>query len=160
MQELKRMRQSVRRFIKNGGEGIQGVAAIEFAIMVASLATMMVCLADLGIGLYRKMQVQNASQVGAQYALLHGYSASSIANAVTAATNYAGITASPSPSQFCGCPSSTTITTISCSSNCGDGSTPGTYVSVSAQATYSTIISYPMLPRNFTLTGQSTVRIQ
>lgn len=154
------MRQSVRRFISNGGDGIQGVAAIEFAIMVASLATMMVCLADLGIGLYRKMQVQNASQVGAQYALLHGYSASSISNAVTAATNYSGITASPSPTQFCGCPSNTAITTISCSSKCADGSTPGTYVSVSAQATYTTIISYPMLPNNFTLTGQSTVRIQ
>ena len=150
---------SLRRFIANGDDGIRGVAAIEFAMIAASLILMMICVVDIGIGLYRKMQVQNAAQAGAQYAIVHGFAASSIASAVTAATTFSGITASPAPNQYCGCPSNTGIASTDCSSTCSDGSKPGTYVAVSAQGTYDTILQYPLISNSFTLTAQSTVRI-
>jgi len=151
---------AVHRFAISSDDGIRGTAAIEFAAIVTALAVLFVAVADVGIGFYRKMQVQNAAQAGAQYAALYGFVASSIANAVTAATSFSGISASPAPSKYCGCPSSSGITNSSCGAICSDGSTPGTYVAVSAQATYATIIPYPLIPNSFTFTSQSTVRIQ
>jgi len=141
-------------------DGVQGVAAIEFAILAVVLLVLMICVSDIGMGFYRKMQVQNAAQVGAQYAMLHGFSSSSIRAAVTAATSYPDISASPDPNQYCGCPSNSGIGTTTCGSTCADGTTAATYVSVSAQGTYNTLITYPLIPRSFTLTAQSTVRIQ
>jgi Flp pilus assembly protein TadG len=141
-------------------DGIRGVVAIEFAIVAIVLVVLMVCTVDLGMGFYRKMQVQNAAQAGAQYAAARGFAESSITNAVTAASSFSGISASPAPTQFCGCPSNTGVTSVSCSATCTGGSAPGNYVSVSAQGTYTTILSYPLIPNAFILTSQSTVRIQ
>jgi Flp pilus assembly protein TadG len=151
---------SLQRLITNRDDGIRGVAAIEFAVMAACLVLMMVCVVDIGMGLYRKMQVQNAAQAGAQYALLNGFTAGSIANAVTSATSFSGISASPPPTKYCGCASNSGITSLSCSSSCADGSAPATYVSVSAQGTYDTVLPYPLIPNSFALTAQSVVRIQ
>ena len=116
---------------------------------------------DLGVGFYRKMQVENAAQAGAQYAAVNGFNASAVSSAVLSATNFSGITASPAPSQFCGCPSSTGVTiAASCSSACSGGSAAGTYVAVSAQGTYSPLFSYPGIPSSYNFTAQATVRVQ
>lgn len=152
--------QSLRQLTSAKADDCRGVAAIEFAIVGPMLVVMMVCTVDLGIGIFRKMQVQNAAQAGAMYAALHGFSSSSITTAVTSATNLSGISASPAPTSFCGCASGSSISSVGCSSTCSGGSSPGTYVMVSAQAVYTPIISYPLLPESFTFTSQSTVRIQ
>jgi len=151
---------SLRRLASGKADDCRGVAAIEFAIVGPMLVVMMVCTIDLGTGIFRKMQVQNAAQAGAIYAALHGFTASSISTAVTSATNLSGISASPAPTTYCGCASSNTISSVSCSSTCSGGSSPGTYVTVSAQAVYTPILSYPLLPESFTFTAQSTMRIQ
>ena len=151
---------ALRRLASGKADGCRGTAAIEFAIVGPMLVVMMVCTVDLGAGMFRKMQVQNAAQAGAMYAALHGFTASSISNAVTSASGFSGVSASPAPSQFCGCASNSGVTSITCTSTCSGGSTPGTYVTVSAQGVYTTILPYPMVPESFTLTSQSTVRIQ
>lgn len=139
---------------------VRGVAATELAIVAPMLVLLMVCTADVGIGIYRKMQVQNGAQAGAQYAALYGFNANSITSAVLSATNSSAIKASPAPSQFCGCPSATGIKSATCGSTCSGGSTPGTYVAVSAQSTYMTLLPYPLIPNSFTFSAQSTVKIQ
>jgi len=151
---------SIRRLASGKGDGCRGTAAIEFAIVGPMLVVMMVCTMDLGAGMFRKMQVQNAAQAGAMYAALHGFAPSSISSAVTNATGLSDISSSPEPSQFCGCASNSGVASIACTSTCSGGSIPGTYVTVSAQSTYSTILPYPLVPDSFTLTAQSTVRIQ
>jgi Flp pilus assembly protein TadG len=158
-QAADRLWQSLRRLM-HPTDGVQGVAAIEFAMLASILALLMICVVDVGMGFYRKMQVQNAAQVGAQYAMLHDFSIGSISAAVTAATSYPDISAAPAPTQYCGCPSNTGIGTVTCGSTCADGTTAATYVSVSAQGTYYTLLSYPLLPNSFTLTAKSTVRTQ
>jgi len=100
----------------NGGE--DGVAATEFAFIAPILILLMICTVDLGFGAYRDMQVQNAAQAGSQYAVAHGFDATAMSNAVTSATSFAGISASPTPSQFCGCPSSSGLAVVACSSTC------------------------------------------
>ncbi|TMJ54449.1 MAG: pilus assembly protein, partial [Alphaproteobacteria bacterium] len=67
------VRSPIGRAVRNLARDIRGVAAIEFAIVAPMLVLAMVCTADLGLGIYRKMQVQNAAQAGAEYAIVHGY---------------------------------------------------------------------------------------
>jgi Flp pilus assembly protein TadG len=150
----------VRKLLAKAKTCTAGVAAIEFAIAAPILVLVMFCTTDLGLGIYRKMQVENAAQAGAEYAVLYGFAASSISSAVTQATSFSDISASPAPSQFCGCASDTGVTTADCSSTCTGGIAPGTYVTVSAQATYTTILHYPVIPDSFIFAAQSTVRIQ
>lgn len=145
----------LRSFMRDVG----GVAAIEFALVATMLPLMLLCMLDLGIGFYRKMQVQYAAQAGAEYALLHGFNADSISKAVLSAANSTVVSVTPAPSTFCGCATSTAITTISCNSSCGN-SAPATYVSVSAQSVYTPLFHYPLLPQSFTLTAQSQARIK
>ena len=137
-----------------------GNAAMELAFIAPTLVVMMVGIADYGMALYRDMQVQHAAQAGAEYAIRNGFNATSITAAVTGATAFAGVAASPAPVKSCGCPSGTTITTATCGSTCTAGSTAGVYVTVSAQGTYTTILPYPGIANSFTLNAASTVRIQ
>jgi Flp pilus assembly protein TadG len=146
-------------FFSGNGVGIQGVAAVELALLGPMAILMLVVTFDLGMGIYRNMQVQNAAQAGAQYAIAHGFG-SQISNVVTSATSFSAIAASPAPSKFCGCPSSAGVTVATCSSTCTSGMVAGTYVSVSSQGTYTTILPYPLIRNSFPLTAQSTVRIQ
>lgn len=149
------------KFVARMRDGIDGIAAIQFGMLAPILVLMGVCTIDLGAGIYRKMQVQNAAQAGAQYAVAHGFSASSISAAVTNATTFTGISADPSPSQFCGCPTDTGVVTSElCNSSCPDGSVTATYVTVSSQGTYNTILAYPLIPSSFAFAAQATVRIQ
>lgn len=137
-----------------------GNAAIEFSLALPLLATLLVGTVDYGLAIVEQMQVQHAAQSGAQSAMLHGFDANAITTAVTSATAQTGISAVPAPSQSCGCPDGGTITTITCGSACPDGDTAGTYVSVSAQAVYTTLMPYPGIPPSFTLTARSVVRVQ
>jgi Flp pilus assembly protein TadG len=148
----------LRRFL--GKHGIAGLAAIEFAVIAPLLVLMMVSTVDLGLGFYSAMQVQNAAQAGAQYAALHTFNATSISSAVLNATSFKGISASPSPIQFCGCPSKTTVATATCGTKCADGTAAATYVRVSAKGTYTTLLPYPRIPSSFPLAAHSTVRTQ
>src|SRR5262249_8459253 len=134
--------------------------AIEFSIIAPVLIAATICTVDLGMVSYRKLQVQDAAQAGAQYAAVHGFNASSISNAISGATSYSGISASPAPTQFCGCASATGIRILGCGSQCPGNIAAGTYVTASAQSTYTPIIPYPMIANSFALSAQSTVRIQ
>lgn len=151
---------SFRRFTLPGADGVRGASAIEFAIIAPVIILMAIGVIDLGMGFYRKMQVESAAQAGAQYAMVHGSDTSSITTAVVSATSFSGVTATPTPSQFCGCASSIGIISAACNTPCSSGSTPGIYVTVFAQGTYATLLPYPGIPSDFNLTAQSTVRIQ
>ena len=136
-----------------------GSAAVEFSIAAPVLAIIFVPLIDIGMAVYQQMQVQDAAQAGAQYAMRHGWNSSAIESAVTSATALS-VSASPAPSKSCGCPDSSSVSSASCGSRCPDGQTAGTYVTVSAQATYAPLLPYPTMGSSVTLTAQTTARIQ
>jgi len=140
-----------------------GAAAIEFAIIGGVFSAAMVVSGDLGLAYYANMQVQTSAQVGAQYAVNHGasnFDVTAISNAVVNATSTAGITATPAPVEFCGCPSGTTLSTVTCGSVCPDATGAGTYVRVSASRTHTVVVPYPWLPASYAQTASSTVRIK
>src|SRR5437660_8563590 len=153
--------QSLRCLAGRRGVAIGGAAAVEFAFIAPLIIAMLIFVTDLGIGFYRKMQVENAAQAGAQYAAVNGFSTSSASNAVLAATSFSGISASPAPTQFCGCPTSAGVTAAaSCRSACSGRSEPGTYVTASAQADYSTNFNYRRIPANYNYTAQASTTVQ
>ena len=150
-----------------------GMAAVEFAICAPILAALIVPACDLGMGLSQKLQVWEAAQAGAQYALVNGFSSTAIQNAVTGANSLtyngsarpASISATPAPAESCGCPTGSSIAAASpavppCTGTCPSGQQSGTYVTVSATAVYYPLITYPTLGSSVTLTAQSVVRIQ
>jgi Flp pilus assembly protein TadG len=138
----------------------EGNAAMEFGLVAPMLGAILVPLVDVGMGFYQSMQVQDAAQAGAQYAMTHGWNGSAIQNAVTSATTLSSVNASPAPSRSCGCPGDASVVAATCGSSCSDGKPAGTYVTVSAQAVYKTLIPYPAVGSSVTLSAQSTARIQ
>ena len=72
------------------------------------------------------------------------------------------VEATPTPSQFYGCPDvSSGISSVSEGTTCpATSATAGSYVTVSAQTSYSTIFTYPGISNPLTLSSTATVRIQ
>lgn len=140
--------------------GRDGTAAIEFALACPFLLVLILGLVELGFGAYQEMQVEDAAEAGALYAAINGFNAAGISAAVVNAVGPdSGVTASPAPVEFCGCPAAAGITAVACSSTCSNGDAPGEYVQVYAALPHQTILSYPGLPLPATLTGQSIVRL-
>jgi Flp pilus assembly protein TadG len=157
---LRRLSKSLAQLISRVQNDVCGVAAVEFSIVAPLMILMVLCTIDLGLGTFRMLQVENAAHAGSQYAILRGFNASAITTAITSATSFSDITASPAPYTFSGCATTSGVTTVSADALCADGSTPGTYVTASSSGTYSTLFSYPGIPNSFQFKGQSTVRIQ
>lgn len=141
------------------GRDRRGIAAVEFALVAPFLIATAVGLTDIGFGLYRAMQVDDAAHAGMRYALVHGYDAGAISTQVAAVDGFA-ITASPAPERYCGCPTASGVDAATCDTFCPDGSTTGAYVSVSASATYVPPISFPMIPESFALRSTAVARLQ
>ncbi len=182
-----RTRSALLRAVRGFMVETEGAALVEFTLFAPMLLVMVVGTMDLGLGVYRKMQVEDAAQAGVQYAMQNGFpstcppssctsspSTCPLSTAVTGATTYGGITACPVPAWSCGCPTSTgvtsPVTSTACSAatygacntacTCSSGAQAGTYVTVYAKATYTTLARYPLFPNSFNLTAQSTVRTQ
>ncbi|HEY3146831.1 MAG TPA: TadE/TadG family type IV pilus assembly protein, partial [Dongiaceae bacterium] len=72
------MRRSLLRTLAAFLAARRGSVAIEFSVAAPVMLVIFVPLIDLGMGIYRQMQVQDAAQAGAQYAMFHGWDSSAI----------------------------------------------------------------------------------
>jgi Flp pilus assembly protein TadG len=144
----------------------RGVSAVEFAILAPVLVALPVPIVDIGLGLYTQMELQNAAQAGAQYALLHPSAFPSPAQIQAAAVAAVpSLTLTASSSQACGCPGTgpagaPAVTFGSCGTACSTGQPPGTFITVTAQTTYVPMMSYPALGNSVALSAHSVARIQ
>jgi len=136
-----------------------GSVAVELALTSTLLLLILTALFDLGLAAYEWMQVESAAEAGAQWAEQNGWDQTQIANAVVAATG-GSITATPAPSQVCGCSTNGSFSQISCSSKCSGNVQPGTYAQVSAQAQHYTVLVYPGLPNPITFTATAITRLK
>ena len=137
----------------------RGVAAVEFAMITPVFVILAIATVDLGMGFYRKMQVQNAAEAGVTYATYRGFQSASVAQAITSATTYR-VQATPIPAQFCGCPTATGVAEINCATLCVGNVPPGTYVRASARADYVPLFRYPVLPNPVTFQATAIVRLR
>ena len=160
MHRLQRASHILSRDVTRAVKDTTGAAAVEFGFMIPIFGLILISVIDIGLSVYRKMQVEQAAQVGAQYAMVHGFDASAISTAVTSASNATAVTATPSPTKFCGCVTGSSISKVTCGATCAGGAIAGTYTTVSAQASYPTILDYRVVPATSTFSAQSTVRLQ
>jgi Flp pilus assembly protein TadG len=153
---------SVSRCLRLRGRNLRrdqrGVTAIEFAVIAPVMIGMFVSISDFGLGLYTQVQLANAAQSGAAYAMQKGYNSDTMKTVAQASTRLTGVTVATS--QFCGCPSATGVTVTSCTASCGDGLTAGTFAQVIASKTYSTLLSYPGIPSTINMSETATARTQ
>lgn len=148
-----------------GRESESGSAAIEFGLFLPLLLILLTGTVELGFLAYESMQVNNAVDAGIFYAAKNGWNAAAIASAAVSGgampSGLNALTATPAPTEFCGCPTAAGITkSASCVSPpaCPDGSTPGTYVQVNAALNHMTILPTSWgLPA--TLTATNVIRI-
>jgi Flp pilus assembly protein TadG len=160
-----------------GARGASGSAAVELALFAPILVAMSLYIIDLGMLAFRKMEVQYAAQAGAQYAIGQtNYNQSAIQSAVTNATTFTSVIASPAPSKFCGCidPSNWSAGVNFCAASCdqcdqgkGPGVSTGTctmgsYVTANATTTapYTPLAPFGVATGTYNLTAASTVRIR
>jgi Flp pilus assembly protein TadG len=111
----------------------RGVTAVEFALVAPVIAFIFLAAADLGLATWQRTQVAEAARAGSQYAAANGWNSDGI-NA--AATSMSKLSISVTPTTYCGCASSGSITQQSCATACSSGGSAATYVSVATQATY------------------------
>jgi Flp pilus assembly protein TadG len=162
--------QTIRTFLVEE-EGIAGSALVEFTLLAPMLVIMSIYTMDYGLLVYNKLELQNAAQAGAQWAMANRvYNSSLIQTAAQNATKLPASNFNITSSQFCGCsensggsPIVTQLSLGACtaSSTCTQG-VAGTYVSVTATptTTYHSFIRYGLVPSTYSLTASSTARIQ
>jgi len=145
-----------------------GNAAVEFAIIAPVLVGLLVPIADFGLYIYDQMQLNLAAQAGMEYAARNGWIPAGIQQAAINASPSLNLTAqNVNASEFCGCPSGTTIVQQNCNdpntgqqAHCNnDPAQPlvGTYVNVTTTYQYKTLFHYPSIPDSQTLTSGASL---
>ena len=170
---MKRLR-DIAEFARRLRRDRSGAAAVELGLVAPILVGILVPMADLGMGAYAQMRVQDAAAAGAQYALEHGFSTGSIQTAVQEATSLgSNVTLTATPAEVCYCANSSTLAPPPgdstapappcAASACSDGSTPGTFVTVKTTYTYRPFVAFSIpglnIPSSYTLNGSAVVRI-
>ncbi len=149
----------MKALAKSFARNTRGGAGMEFAIIGPAIVVLLIGVTDFGLGFYRRMQAQTAAQRGAMYATINNYDSAGISSTITSSRG--SIVATPAPSTFWACPTSSGLTTSTQGATCtGTTVTAGQYVSASAQTTYTTIFRYPGLTSPMTFSATQVVRIQ
>src|SRR3974377_909222 len=87
-----------------------GAAILEFTIIAPMLIIMSIYIMDFGLYFFNRLEMQNAAQAGAQWAIASGlYNTSDIQVAAQNATNIPASQMQVTTNEFCGCPSSTGV---------------------------------------------------
>jgi Flp pilus assembly protein TadG len=141
-----------------------GAAMAEFALVAPVLAAMLLGMIDFSLWTMSRMSVERAARAGAEYAVAKGFDSTQIASAITSATStrsayMSTISATPAPTEWCGCPSSSGVTVATCGSTCSSGLTAGTYVTAHASSNYTFFFSWPGVANPATLSASTSVRI-
>src|SRR6516164_9812474 len=85
------VRQAIRRFMV-GEHAIEGAALVEFTIFAPLLVIMSLYTMDFGIYFLNGLEMQNAAQAGAQWAITNRiYNSSDVRAAATNATNFTAV---------------------------------------------------------------------
>lgn len=148
-----------KSWIKRWRRNESGSAALELGLAAPFLILFAIGIGELGFGAYESMQVQQAAEAGAVYVSKYGLNPTGVATAVTTSSGTAGITASPAPAQFCGCPASGGVTTVDCTATCPDGTGPGQYARISARMTHHSLLLHSGISIPATIRGEAVVRI-
>jgi len=162
---------AVRRLARRSGTA--AVASIEFGLMLPPFATLFLGIADFSFAYHDQMQLSSAMAASAQYAFTQGQTetgstlTSDVQNfaiavsAVPLTTSTVTVSYNNGLSGACYCVSSSgTYTSTTCGATCGDGSTSGKFLSISANFTYSPMFTPDKVFFGNPISQSVTVRLQ
>jgi Flp pilus assembly protein TadG len=172
-----------RRALRRGVLAI-GQAITEFAFTLPILALLLVIAADFGRVFFVSVTVSDAARAAAQYGSQSNTNAASTPNATStpsttnntmqaAACNDYGATGTMSCSgSQCTC-GALTVSAAEClcptgcvsqfswpTTYCTNGNSTTLFVVVKTSATFTTLLNYPGVPHNYTLTGQAIMPVE
>ena len=146
----------MRHYLSHFCRQTDGGPAVELGIIFPFFTILVLGIAEYGMVMFQIMNVSNAAQVGAQYAMLNGFDAVGTQNAVANATGLP--TGDVAVTEQCGCTTGTGISPTACPpppTACG-GSPAGAYVTVTVTVPYSPVAPGVASP----LTAATLVRVQ
>lgn len=116
-----------------------GVAAVEFALVLPVLASIAILMPDVSQAVVGVVQMESAAQASVQYAMEGGTDMSTAQSIGMQAWTSKPSNAAMTTSEYCLCGASPGT----CGQTCPDGSSPGTYFSVTASGTFGgSVISF------------------
>jgi Flp pilus assembly protein TadG len=142
----------------------RAVAAVEFALLAPFLAAGMAGATDYGFRQWSRSCLANAVAQGAYYAFRTGptVTAANVTALVQSASSLSGVVVARmnAPTQFCPSGAPAALGTKVTTTTCPDGSTPGTYMVITA--TYNLITFMPNYSGlgGSSITESVTVRLQ
>ena len=150
----------MRRRTTGGNRARTGHAILELAILVPALMLFLFGAADFGRIFYASMEVANAAAAGAIYGAQTVGTAKNLSRIQQAARNEAqdlkASSLSVTASQFCQCSDGSSVP---CSGSCASGRVE-LYVSVTATYPFQTLVNYPGIPSQTTISKTSVMRVQ
>lgn len=145
----------MRRLLAHFWSDERGLSAIEFALVATFiLVPLLLGATELGRRSWTKTQFENAAQAGVDYAIFKkcstfttcSFTSADIVNAVqmtAAASSTLGANVTVAPPAACGgayfcygCPTASGVSLSAASTNCANGGTSGTYISLTATYSY------------------------
>jgi Flp pilus assembly protein TadG len=135
---------------------------VELALMLPMLVLLLLVALDFARMFYMSMAVTDAARAGAQWGAQNHASAANVSGMEQAACNsMVDFSCTPgtntTASSFCQCAGSST--TISCTSP-GSCTAVLNFVTVTATATFKTVVGYPGLPSSVPLSASATMQVQ
>ena len=131
----------------------RGNVAIEFGLLLPVLFLLFSGVINFGLILVNQNQLNDVVAAGMLYAFGNSSNSIAVQSAMTNSTTMSPLTVSAST--FCQCLSGPTP---SCTSTCTDGSTPPTYVTVTAQSEVNLIALDFVLTNPFPTSAAGTIR--
>jgi Flp pilus assembly protein TadG len=139
----------------------RGSGFLEAALILPLMLLMCCGVMDFARVVYAGVEVANAARAGVQFGALtpgnSGNTAGMVSAAQADAADLGSSNVTATASNFCAC---TGVTgTVSCSTTCV-GATPNGYVSVTANYTFNTVVTYPGVPSQVVLSRTAKMRVQ
>lgn len=130
-----------------------GNVAIEFALVLPIIFLILSGVINFGLIIANQNQLNDVASAGMLYAFGVSSTPSAVQTAMQNSTSISPLTVTAT--QFCQCLDGTNP---GCANTCNDGSTPGTYVTVTAQSQVDLIALDFILTNPFVTNVQGTIR--
>ncbi|NQV83725.1 MAG: pilus assembly protein [Rhodospirillales bacterium] len=137
----------------------RGAAAVEFALLAPIVLAVLAGVANYGMAMIEKMELESAARAGAQMAANDRTATTTIQNAVINANDLSLTAADITLTESCWC--ADVSATATCGSTCADGDSAQYFMTVSVSTTFDYLFGFDYLVgASATLTGSAKVRTQ
>jgi len=143
----------------SGAPSNRGAAAVEFALLAPIVAAVLAGVANYGMALFQKMELESAARAGAQMAIKDRTATTTIQNAVINSTNLTLVAGDITLTESCWC--ADVDASATCGVTCADGDPTQYFMTVTVAKDFDYLFGFNYLVGTSTTLSQSVkVRTQ